>query len=104
MTLFCKETPMRKLVLGLIAGSAAGLALTAAPQPARAQGLLGALLGLGSPTYGYGYSPYYGTGYAWGVQVSRYDPYSSYGYGYGGFPDRSPLRGPEGTDWAGDGG
>ena len=47
---------MRKLVLGLIAGSAAGLALTAAPQPARAQGLLGALLGLGSPTYGYGYA------------------------------------------------
>jgi hypothetical protein len=95
MTLFCKETPMRKLVLGLIAGSAAGLALTAAPQPARAQGLLGALLGLGSPTYGYGYgygySPYYGTGYSWGGQVSRYDPYSSYGYGYGGYPYGSPV-------------
>ena len=94
---------MRKLVLGLIAGSAAGLALTAAPQPARAQGLLGALLGLGSPTYGYGYgdSPYYGTGYSWGGQVSRYDPYSSYGYGYERLPVRLSSRQPRGHVWRG---
>ena len=82
---------MRKLVLGLIAGSAANLALMAAPQPARAQGLLGALLGFGSPTYGYGYSPYYRTGYSWGGQATSYDPYSSYGYGYDGYPYGSPV-------------
>src|SRR3954451_19236243 len=60
-----KETPMRKLVLGLITGSAAGLALTAAPQPAQAQGLLGALLGLGSPTFRYGFFPYFASRGSW---------------------------------------
>src|SRR3954453_13402436 len=40
-------------------------------------------------------------GYSWGGQVTRYDPYSSYGYGYDGYPYGSTVGSQGGTYVAG---